>query len=236
MDIMVGDTRREVEVITVVAMGHHLQGGLMNASSVVDLDTGHVIVLWLGEAVMVVSLLAPSLVVVVAVGIVLGDQIASMTVMMEAVMGTEIVLTAGTVVIVVVVIDLTMTLIMIDMGLLGIAFLVIGMESILTVTHRMDTAGREAMIGMVLVVVVAIVEMEGQEVSVAMRGMVHVVVAAAEDMGLVGLHVMMAVEVSGTGLGLMIDQLGVGAHHPMMLAIDVHGLRLYAYFRVACGT
>lgn len=76
MDIMVGDTRREVEVITVVAMGHHLQGALMNASSVDDLDTGHVNALQLGEVVAVDSLLVPSLVEVVAEGIDLVDQIA----------------------------------------------------------------------------------------------------------------------------------------------------------------
>lgn len=71
---------------------------------------------------------------------------------------------------------------------------------------------------MVRMVVVPMIEREGQE-AVAMTGMDHVVVAVI-DTGVVALHVMMVVEVIGTGPGHMIDQVGVGAHHLLMFAID----------------
>lgn len=89
---------------------------------------------------MVVSLLARSLAGVVAVGIVVGGQIATviaiqMIVMMGVVMGTEIILVPGTAVIVVAVSDM----LMIVTDLPGIGFRVIGMEVDLIVTRRMDT-------------------------------------------------------------------------------------------------
>ena len=76
MATMVEDTHQEAKEVIMVMMVHHPQGALMNASSVDDLDTGHVNALQLGEVVAVDSLLVPSLVEVVAEGIDLVDQIA----------------------------------------------------------------------------------------------------------------------------------------------------------------
>ncbi|CAL9088389.1 unnamed protein product, partial [Musa textilis] len=176
-------------------------GCSMNASSVVVLDIGHVSALRPGEAVMVVSLLVLSLAGVVAVGTMVGGQIATViAIQMISMMGAVI------------------DMLMIVTDLPGIVFWVIGMEVDLIITCRMDTAGKEAMNEMVRMVVVPMIEREGQE-AVAMTGMDHAVVAVT-DMGAVAVHVMMVVEVTGTGPGHMIDQVGVGTHHLLMFAID----------------
>lgn len=198
----------EEAIVVVVEIVLHLWGALI-ASSVGDLDIGLENALQLEAVVGVGYLLALGLaeaVEVEDVGTALEVETAMVTAMwmigtMEGAMGTETVLTAGTIGMAAVDAIVMAVIVMAAVGihLLGIATMeaaveVTDMEGLLTVTLRMDMARKEVMIGI---------------------GMVQGVVAVTGT-GVVGPYVMRVVAATGTGQHRMIVLLGEGALRPMI--------------------
>lgn len=209
MNAVVGVTLAGEEAIVEVGIVLHLWGALI-ASSVGDLDIGLENALQLEAVVGVGYPLALGLAEaaeVEDVGTALEVETAMVTAMWmigttEGAMGTETVLTAGTVGMAAVDVIVMAVIVMAVVGthhLLGIATMeaaveVTDMEGLLTVTLRMDMARKEVMIGI---------------------GMVQGVVAVTGT-GLVGPCVMRVVAATGTGQHRMIVLAGVGAFHPMI--------------------